>query len=317
MLLSARIGLLPALGARPRYTWTGSTWALSGGRAFNTPTSTELLSNTSFDSNTTGWTGVNALLSSTSGGFAGNALLITNSASNGYAYASGTTTAGRWVILRYRHKSGTAAVATIRLASTSSGTDIAVRTGEASADWTEYAMSGRAVGANTFARLLCVGATGETVLFDNVSLQMPSRASLLATVAASASNLTASAKLFSLTTGTQAGPVACVDSASDPQNLLWAYHDGVGVTLDKCVAGTWSNVIPRVSVAFSSDAEPEIRRPSGNTFQLWYGGTQRGGDVTVSDASIISNTIYGMASTYAGNLFSRFTLGGILVPFGF
>jgi hypothetical protein len=71
-----------------------------------------------------------------------------------------------------------------------------------------------------------------------------------------------------------------------------------------------------VTVAFSANAQIEIRRPSGNTFQLWYSGTQRGTDQTVADAGIISNTRYGLFSTHT-NEFSEFSLGGVVIPFQF
>ena len=108
--------------------------------------------------------------------------------------------------------------------------------------------------------------------------------------------------------------VSLLDSVASPANFLLAYHDGATVKFEKCVGGTYTNLVS-ISVAFSAGAQLEIRRPSGNTFQVWYNGSQIGTDQTVNDAGIISNTRYGLFSTYDGNTVSEFSLGGTRIPF--
>jgi hypothetical protein len=151
---------------------------------------------------------------------------------------------------------------------------------------------------------------------DDFSVKAISLPSLFATITGSLPTQTVAAKIATLTTGTQSGIVALLDSASNPQNFLIAYHNGTSVLLDKCVAGVYTNLIT-ITVAFVANARIEIRRTTGNTFQLWYNNSQRGTDQTVADASIVSNILYGMFSTRSQNLFSEFTMDGFVVPFNF
>jgi hypothetical protein len=182
--------------------------------------------------------------------------------------------------------------------------------------WTPIRMGVRAIssGSNAIRIQASTAGAANEHFADDFSVKAISLPSLFATIAGASSNQTAAAKIATLTTGIQSGVVALLDSASNPQNFLIAYHNGTSVLLDKCVAGTYTNLIT-TTVAFTANAQIEIRRPSGNTFQLWYNGTQRGTDQTVSDAGIISNTRYGLFSTHSANTFSEFSLDGVVIPF--
>ena len=279
--------------------WRGATWALDGsGRAYNVPASgSELLTNGGFDS-ATGWT-LGAGWSIAGG-------VATATAATGTLTQSSKLSTGRWhqqiVAIDTVTANGISpydGATTVNPAATTTGSKL----------WTFRAAgttSGIYVRIGNFS-----GALG------SASVKAITLPTSLATVAGTSPTQTAAAKIHTLTTGTQAGVVSLLDSASNPQNGLFAYHDGTGVTLDKVVNGTLTNLVPRVTVAFSSLAQIEIRRPSGNTFQLWYNGVQRGTNQTVSDAGIISNTRYGLFSTYEGNLFTEFTLDGAVIPFFF
>jgi hypothetical protein len=83
--------------------------------------------------------------------------------------------------------------------------------------------------------------------------------------------------------------------------------------LDKCVSGVYTNLITAVST-FVADAAIEIRRPSGNTFQLFYNNVQVTTNQTVADATIINNLRYGTFSTDSGNKITSATIGGFAVP---
>lgn len=89
------------------------------------------------------------------------------------------------------------------------------------------------------------------------------------------------------------------------------------IRLSKQVNGAFTTIVNLTSVTFVQDALLEIRRPSGNTFQLWYNGTQVGTDVTVSDASVINNTLFSMISLHPTTLISEFQINGVKVPFRF
>lgn len=290
--------LLIALGGA-RNPWTGATWAVSGGNAYNTPTlGAEIVVNGGFSADTdwtkqTGWT---------------IAAGVATCASGSNALFQGTlgSGVGNW----YRHE--------IDLTAYTSGS---VRS-EIGGSETVLNLSG--IGIKTQITRLLTASINRPLLrsvsfigsLDNYSVRQLAAPSLFTTIVGTSSSQTAAAKIATLTTGIQSGVVALLDSANNPQNFLIAYHNGTSVLLDKCVAGVYTNLIT-ATVAFTANAQIEIRRPSGNLFQLWYNGTQRGTDQTVSDAGIINNTLYGLFSTHSGGTFSEFSLGGVVIPFQF
>jgi hypothetical protein len=277
--------------------WTGATWATSGGKAYNVPTlGSELLTNGGFDTDTVwtkdaGWT--------IGGGVAAKATGSANWIRQSVA-----------IVGRYHRLS-------FDIVSISAGSFRAGIGGYAyGPNLTEIGTGYAADALAVFASFNGVSASSTASgTVDNVSLMSFATATLLASLSGSSSNEAAAAKIATITTGRLAGVVALLDSASSPQNFLHAYHNGTSVLLDKCVAGTCTNLIT-TTVAFTANAQIEIRRPSGNTFQLWYNGSQRGTDQTVSDAGIISNTRYGLFSTHSGGTFSEFSLDGLVIPFG-
>lgn len=110
-----------------------------------------------------------------------------------------------------------------------------------------------------------------------------------------------------LTAGNPAGLVAKLDSISSPANGIFAYHDGTNVVMLKLVSGTYTQLIS-TAVTYSAGATMELRNPSGTTWQLWYNGSQRGTDQTISDASVVAGTLAGGFSTYSGNSIADLTV---------
>lgn len=311
------------------YNWTGATWALDGGgRALNVPTlGSELLTNVEFTSNTLGWTAANGAtltwrdfasspaIAPSGGADNGGIQVQSNGVSSSAARQVPTVIVGGWytAFLRAYAPSGNVGTNVAALQSPQPvGTTKLITSEDV---WQSLVQTARATSTTGDFRLRCNSVTaGDSAYFDAPSLKEISTATTFATVIGASATLTAAAKIAALTTGTQAGVVALLDSAASPANFLIGYHNGTNVVLDKSVGGTYTNLIS-TAVAFSADAQIEIRRPSGNTFQLWYGGTQRGTNQTVSDAGIISNTRYGLFSTYSGNTVSEFSLGGASIPF--
>lgn len=74
--------------------------------------------------------------------------------------------------------------------------------------------------------------------------------------------------------------------------------------VDKCVAGTYTNVISG-AVTY---ADGRILRLvcNGNNVSVYYNGTQVGTTHTVADAGIVSNKNHGLFSTYAANTFTGY-----------
>ena len=139
---------------------------------------------------------------------------------------------------------------------------------------------------------------------DNASCVPLTLSSLFSTAAYASANCDLSAAI-TRTAGTQAGLVARLDSATSPANFAIAYLDGAGnVKVDKCVGGTYTNVI---SGAVTYGSTKILRLVcSGNSVSAYYDGTQVGSTVTVSDAGIVSNTLHGLFSTYASNSFAGY-----------
>lgn len=144
------------------------------------------------------------------------------------------------------------------------------------------------------------------ITVDNIVINALTLSTLFASVAgAGASNVTAQVKA-TLTAGTQAGVVACLDSAASPANFLIAYHDGTNAHLEKCVAGVYTSLIDSAA-AYAAGGLVKIVK-SGTSVELHYNGNKIGATQTVSDAGIISNTIHGLFSTYASNRLDDFSL---------
>jgi hypothetical protein len=101
---------------------------------------------------------------------------------------------------------------------------------------------------------------------------------------------------YTITDDTQAGRAVCWDSQTNPQNGIIAYANLVDnkIYLDKCVAGTWSNV---ASAAITYSASGQIKvYPVNSARTLWnveYDGTTEVQGASIADAGIISNTLHG------------------------
>lgn len=163
-------------------------------------------------------------------------------------------------------------------------------------------VTARTAGVATGLGIYRGSATDATV--DNASCKLLSLASLLSTRTYASADCDLSAAV-TRTSGTQAGLCARLDSASSPANFIIAYLDGAGnVKVDKCVGGTYTNVI---SGAITYGSTKRLRLVcSGNSVSAYYDGVQVGSTVTVSDAGIVSNTRHGKFSTYASNTFSGY-----------
>jgi hypothetical protein len=316
-------GFLPmfAQGGVALPAWAGATWAVSGGNAYNVPTlGSELLTNGGFESSFSaglgiGWNRVGTPVTTQETSLVRSGANSQKSATvtNGHGvYEYPTIASGQWYVGQIFAYAETGQLRL--LFATNGGATVVSSTSISGAGWKGASITGRTIGITSGVYIFQDGATPATFYVDDCSLQVITPSTLFATIAGASSNQTAAAKIATLTTGTQSGVVALLDSASNPQNFLNAYHNGTSVLLDKCVAGTYTNLIT-TTVAFTANAQIEIRRPSGNTFQLWYNGTQRGTNQTVSDAGIINNTRYGLFSTYSGGTFSEFSLGGVVIPF--
>lgn len=304
MLLGS--GLLPHLGITGGGGLVGATWAIDGnGRAYNTPTlGAELLTNGDFSAwaagDPVGWSIFNQ--------FPPTRDVVEDSGRARVYSLSGTIGLSQSVLTTDWYQ------ITEDLVSCISGNLVI------------YANNVLLFNSNSLGTVLrTVRPDGSTlyaafngvsdIVIDNVSVKKINTASLVATIQVSAVS-TSLAKMHSVTPGTIAGVTCWIDASN---HVIGIWEENVSrLRLEKCVGGVYSRLI-NVAGTFVADAAIEIRRPSGNTFQLWYNGSQIGTDQTISDTVIADNAApyYGLFSTYSGNTFSEFRLDGTLIPFGF
>lgn len=124
----------------------------------------ELITNGTFDSATTGWTGTNATLS-----ISGRRLLLTNLAANGQASQSFATTVGELYKYSVDYIAGTASSAQVYIGTSLSAFDVLVGSMTATRTYTGEFI---ALSATTFFHVSTVDPTiGNTSSFDNVSVK--------------------------------------------------------------------------------------------------------------------------------------------------
>lgn len=180
--------------------------------------------------------------------------------------------------------------------------------------WTAEFDTGLIVGSNVFGpNFQPISAANKSVYVDSITGFYLDDASVAAICNGQGVNDTVLCKIASLRTGTHVGVMGWVDSISK-LNYIIAFHDGVNVRMLKCVAGSLSTLV-NVPTAFVTNANLEIRRPSGNNFEVWYDGVKVGLTQTINDASIINNTNAGILSTYTANRISEMRIAGNLVPY--
>jgi hypothetical protein len=262
-------------------TLTGSTWAVSSGKAVNTPTEgAELITNGDMSS-ATGW-----------------------SAGGGWAIAGDTAT----------HTPGSAGDLKQEVLTTDTwykGAGTLTRTagqvlvyfGSANyfAATTSFSRTSRASSARA-------GAYGESDFdgtMDDVTYKPLTLSSLFLTAPLSTANVLASVEITksSATNGYQSGLVTNLDSAASPANFLIHYMDGAGnCKTDKNVAGTYSNIGISAACTYSAGA-PLVVFTDAGLIRMWYNNAAVAtSPSSVADAGIINNTIHGLFSTGSDSL---------------
>jgi hypothetical protein len=160
-------------------------------------------------------------------------------------------------------------------------------------------------------------AASEQLIIDNLSLKQVATADMFA-APPTAAQFTGDLVVRGAVTndGTlqnySTGVFCCLDSMSNPQNYVYAVVDklsNLDAKLVKVVNGT-PTVLIAADIAYVAGGLITIERV-GNVFQLWYNGVQVGTNQTISDATIVNNSIHGIfCAGGAGNAgVSHFYLG--------
>lgn len=149
--------------------------------------------------------------------------------------------------------------------------------------------------------------TGEILWIDNLGLKALTTSTLFSSLESSTADVVVDVDVtLDANNGSVAGLVMNLDDAADPQNFVIAYHNGGKAWLDKCVAGTWTQVV-NATATYAAGATIRVIK-SGTSYALFYNNAQVGSTSTISDAGIISNTLHGLFSIYDGNTLDDFVV---------
>lgn len=308
-------GLLGGGLGQPRYRWYAPNWAVDGsGYAYaDPPLGAELAANGSFSSDTiwtkgTGWTiaGGVAVASTATGSCTQN--VITN---------AGAGQQGDQIVMSL---------------------DIVTRTG----GWLRPHIGGTTLwGWQTTGSKLCSGfgsgsnAAGLNVVtnfsgtVDNVSVKRLA-GSGLAAVRASEEVRQFGIRLPAWQDNHALQLIGWMDSPAsfDPGSfsgnaIIMLLRQNANVTafsfaIHKLVGSVrTTGITPLTDMPFSAGALLEMRRTGATTFQMWYNGVQYATDITISDASILSNRWFGIHGLTSVQRISEFQINGRKVPFRF
>jgi hypothetical protein len=154
---------------------------------------------------------------------------------------------------------------------------------------------------------IATNGDGAVMDVDDYSLLPLTLASLFSSVTdAKTSDVMVDVKVAALTTGTQAGLVARLDSASSPANFILCYFNGAGsVVVDECVAGVYTNIMAAVAKAFTAD--DTLRVSATGTALRIYHVTAAGVAVLLGTATtaVATGSRFGIFSTFVSNTFSQ------------
>lgn len=139
------------------------------------------ITNPNFTSDTTGWTAVNATLSSEAGGQAGNCLkVLNNGAVNGYAYQAITTVPGQSYTLKGYQKEGTSDIPGKVLVGTTQGGSELGSADPTNASWLQWTVTFTATTRTTYIALQCNGVNlTDFTLFDTLTITVVQQESVV------------------------------------------------------------------------------------------------------------------------------------------
>jgi hypothetical protein len=325
MLLGSSFLPMFAAGGRV-FIWRGTWIADAGGKIAAAPSlSNSVLSNAEFtNSALAGWNtagsasvagrdfSVSPLLAPTGGADNFGAEVQSTGSNSAALRQDPVISTGAWVVAECRgYSPSTNTVVNAARLFLSGTTALQIQT-SAEDVWQTLKTAGIVTGTYSTRLRVLSTTSGDKGYFDAVMAKTIPLSTAMQTIAGQFGTI--SAKIFALQTGLPGGIVGWIDSTTNPQNGLVAFHDGTAVYLYRILSGVWTP-LTSATVNFASDARIEIRRQIGNVFELWYNGAQRGTSQTVSDAGIINNTIHGLFGTDATVIFSEFSVDGAVVPF--
>ena len=292
----------------------GATWTISGGKAINTPTlGSELVINGNMETGDppANWytTGIISSVADERTGGAGTQSLHLDSSVwlARIAHQQPGGAVGPWYALSGWGRGVSHPQHIWRIMD--SGFNTLSQIAKSSSTWLESVVTGRAIDTSGQIAIATHNVTGATCRADDVSFKPITTATLYAHLDTGLANVTVRANGVTIPEGTQFGVIANLDNAATPANFVIGYYDRGNdrARLDKCVGGVYTNLI-NATVTYAAGAEISVVN-NGTTYQLWYNSAQQGGDQTISDAGIVSNTIHGLFSTGGAGSVDAFFCG--------
>lgn len=303
----------------------GSTWAVVGGKAVNTPTGgSNLLTDPGLEATYTAGKcdtlskfGTPATMSESADAHGGSkAQLFQAGATDTYlnwAFVSGVV--GQW----YRHRiygkrtveSGVAA-AYAYLSQAGALPDANPRMAISSVNYERYGTSLISTSANVvFPYAARGGSSGDTVIVDDGEFVALDFATVVALAAPTQADIIVKTQLDTLTEDALQGLVVRASTQANPANAIFVfarrdylYPNGLTISVVKKIGTTYTSVMAETVVNPAvADAWFEVRTNS-DTVQVFYNGVQVGSDLTVSDAELVPNKCHGLCSS-GGNAFKR------------
>lgn len=300
-------------GALPAKISAGATWAVSGGKAVNSPAwGAELLTDGGVETwtsatNLTNWTEaiggtstVNREGTDKHGGSYSCREDVDASNTDAAISQSVTAAAGAWLLNSFWCKAS-ASGKTIRPGINGTGpTPTATR--DPGTTWTNYIDNYRTSGANPTISYRRATASSASVYFDDISIKAATNAEMFALYDAKTPYLKASVT-GTLVKGAFLGVAAAMNAAKTYG--LVAFAQGTNCQLWSVINGVWTNLVSGTLVTLTNIIV-EIRMLNTNIAQLWINNGQVGTDQTITDGTILSSTNVGMFSTYSGNTITSF-----------
>jgi hypothetical protein len=295
---------------------SGATWAISSGKAVNTPTLLgELVADGGLEAwisatNLTSWSetlnGTSTINQETTEHHGGsNCARLDIDASNNIAqiYQTLTAAVANWLHIQWYAKgSDAAATGGVQI----SRANIANFSAAPGVAWALHIASGIITTANPQPFFKPGSAASKSLYFDDITAELLSTPTLFATLPETIANVRVKANC-NIAAESLAGVVSKLDSKTNPQNYVVLSHDGRdSLQLVKVVAGAPAVVATVGSLAYVAGAGVELRWTANDTVQMFYNDSKKGTDQTISDAGIIANKIHGAFSTYGGNSLDSF-----------
>jgi hypothetical protein len=303
-----------------------STWALNLDRIFNAPVpiGSNLITNPDFETGSppSGWSSNgDAVLSSVTDGQSGSSgtkaiEVTTSTAAAAFAYSPIVSVVGTWYKYSGYVKNVNASGAKLSLTTSDSST-ISTSAALGLLDWEFVQVSARAVDTGLRGTVSHSGANlaaGVSIRGNDVELKELVITELIASVETNTPSVFSECSILSYQFGTQIGLCANLNSQVTPTDFILIYLErnssATTVKIDKCVSGVYTN-LASITITYVDGAVLRYstrKIDSDLKIRAYYNNALVGTELTISDASITSNTRHGLFSTMGTSFIDNYVV---------